>query len=157
MSTTYPILAIPPAAVAPVRATRRDGWGNDDLTPTRVTEAHSTPCRVCLRDAEPGDEVLLFSYSPFAGPTPYRTVGPVFAHATECPPYAHDGAIPEQLARRLLSVRAMTADARIRVSDVCEGRELAAMIDRLFADPAVAELHVHTARNGCYLCKVVRS
>lgn len=148
--------AIPPEAVAAVRRERRDGWGNLDLTPVRADEPRGYPCRVCLRDAAVGDELLLFSHSPFPGPAPYRTLGPIFVHAAPCTPDADDGAVPEQLRVRLLSLRGMTQDLRIRASEVVEGTELEAAAARLFADPEVAALHVHFARNGCYACRVVR-
>ncbi len=110
-----------------------------------------------MRDAATGDELLLFSYSPFTGPAPYRTVGPIYVHAGACAPYEDGGAIPEQLRTRLLAVRGYGADGRLRAADVCEGAVLEDSVLRFFRDPDVAELHVHFARAGCYACKVVRA
>lgn len=39
------------------------------------------PCRACLCDAEVGEELLLVSHDPFAGPSPYRCASPIFLHA----------------------------------------------------------------------------
>jgi hypothetical protein len=38
-----------------------------------------------------------------------------------------------------------------------DGRELEAAIDRLFADPRAAYLHVHFAAPGCYAARVDRA
>jgi hypothetical protein len=37
-----------------------------------------------------------------------------------------------------------------------EGRELEAAIERRFADPRVAYLHVHFAAPGCYAARIER-
>lgn len=150
------IQPITPDEVAAVRRDRRDAWGNVDLTPVRADAPRGYPCRICLRDAAVGDELLLFSHSPFPGPAAYRTLGPIFVHAHGCPPYVDGDEVPEQLRTRLLAVRGMTQDLRIRASDVVEGTELEATAARLFADPEVTALHVHFARNGCYACRIVR-
>jgi hypothetical protein len=42
-------------------------------------------------------------------------------------------------------------------AQVAPGTELEALIGRLFADPAVAWLHLHHARRGCFACRVDRN
>jgi hypothetical protein len=42
-------------------------------------------------------------------------------------------------------------------ADVTPGRELAPTIATLFANPAVAYLHVHNAKPGCYAARVDRA
>ena len=41
-------------------------------------------------------------------------------------------------------------------AEVAPGTELETLIERFFADPRVAYLHVHNARRGCYACRVDR-
>src|SRR5689334_12623627 len=66
---------------------------------------HSYPCRRCLRDAEPGERLVLLSYDPFLGDSPYRQAGPIFVHAEPCSASPEDlTRTPEQLRRRQLSV-----------------------------------------------------
>src|SRR4051812_35735649 len=89
-----------PAAVAPVVRVTADG--------------HGYPCRRCLRDARPGDELLLLPYDPWTVASPYGGAGPVYVHATACTPFADDGAIPELVTRRpALSVRGYDADGML--------------------------------------------
>jgi len=42
-------------------------------------------------------------------------------------------------------------------ADVVNGSELEDAIRRLFASEGVSYLHVHSARTGCYLCRVGRA
>jgi hypothetical protein len=61
------------------------------------------------------------------------------------------------MRRRLLSVRAFDARGMMLDAEVVEGVELEPVIARLFADPAVAYLHAHNARRGCYSGRIDRA
>jgi hypothetical protein len=115
------------------------------------------PCRVTLEDAEPGDAVLLVNHEHLPVDTPYRSRHAIFVadgaeQAARC-----EGAIPEQLRIRLLSVRAFDADGMMIDAEVLEGSGLEAEIARMFADPRAAYLHVHNARRGCFAARVDRA
>lgn len=123
-------------------------------------EPDSYPCRRCLRDAEPGEALVLLAYDPFLGTSPYRQPGPVYVHAQECVPGPLDlapGAVPRQLARRRLSVRAFDADHLMSAAEVVDGPQVADVAQRLLADPDVAYLHVHNAAPGCFAVRVDRA
>src|SRR3954471_9488028 len=109
----------------------------------RVDKPNAYPCRRCLRDAEPGETVLLLSYDPFTGRSPYSGPGPIYVHDRECAPF--DGAdLPDQLTRRLLSVRAYDEDHMLVDADVIEGTALGETARRLLGQASY--LHVHNAR-----------
>ena len=126
-----------------------------------VEEPLGTPCRVSLADAEVGDEVLLLGYAHLLADSPYRAAGPIFVRRRAVE--QHVGAatfvdtVPDVLARRLLSVRAYDSAAFMRHADVCQGAALGSRIDAMFEDEAVAFLHVHYAKQGCYAARVVRA
>jgi hypothetical protein len=40
--------------------------------------------------------------------------------------------------------------------EVCEGADVHATLERLMADEAVAYIHLHNARRGCFSCRVER-
>ena len=61
------------------------------------------------------------------------------------------------LARRLLSIRAYDANWMMTDADVIEGADLAARLDAWFADDAVASIHLHTARRGCFMAAAERA
>jgi hypothetical protein len=110
------------------------------------------PCRRCLRDAEVGEPLLLLGYDPFRGASPYAGPAPIYVHEHDCEPFAGDG-LPEQLTRRLLSVRAYDERHMLVDADVTEGSDLAAVAERLLAGDA-AYLHVHNARPGCFAARI---
>jgi Protein of unknown function (DUF1203) len=115
------------------------------------------PCRVSLADAEIGETVLLLPFAHHDVASPYRATGPIFVRQNATTARPSRGEVPAMLRHRLLSVRAYDADAMLRASDVLEGTELDAAIERFFTDERVAYLHIHNARPGCYNCAVVRT
>jgi hypothetical protein len=122
----------------------------------RVADApHAFPCRRCLQDAEPGEEVRLLAYDPFEVPSPYSGPGPVYVHVRDCAPYDGD-AIPEQQRRRLLSVRGYDARSMMTEAAVVPGKELEETAARLLADERTAFVHVHNAGPGCFAVRLDR-
>ncbi len=121
-------------------------------------EAHSYPCRRCLRDAEPGEQVVLLSYDPFDddAATAYRQPGPIFVHAESCT-YEHSDELPDQLTRRLLSVRSFAPDHAMSGGVVIQGVELRETVERLLDDESVAYIHVHNAGPGCFATRIDRA
>ena len=116
------------------------------------------PCRVSLRDAEPGETVILLHHEHQPADTPYRAGHAIYVRegAVEARPAV--GEVPEVLRRRLLSVRAFDADGMMTGADVVDGAALEPVIERLLlADPAVAYLHLHNAKPGCYAARVDRA
>ena len=65
--------------------------------------------------------------------------------------------IPQVLEKRLLSLRAFSAEGMLLDAEVSEGAGLRGTIERLLSFPAVAYLHVHNARPGCYAARVDRA
>jgi hypothetical protein len=114
------------------------------------------PCRISLKDAEPGEELLLLPYEHQAASSPYRASGPIYvrvgAQQTTCPP----GEIPPYVSRRQISVRAYDALHMMVGAEVCSGDLVATEIQRQFNDPRVSYIHLHNAKRGCFSCRVVR-
>jgi hypothetical protein len=122
----------------------------------RIAEDSGYPCRISLTDARAGDEVILVNYEHQDADTPYRSRHAVYVRAGE-QRYDAKNAIPEQLRKRLLSVRAFDAEGMLVDADVSEGKALEPVIARLFADARVAYIHLHYARPGCYAARVDRA
>ena len=114
------------------------------------------PCRITLEDAEPGETLLLVNWRHLDADSPYRSDGPIFVRESAIATCEVRNAIPEQQRSRLLSVRAYDGGGWMRDAEVIEGAELESLVERFFADPQVAFLHVHNARRGCYACRIDR-
>ncbi|HVF36249.1 MAG TPA: DUF1203 domain-containing protein [Candidatus Saccharimonadia bacterium] len=115
------------------------------------------PCRVSLRDAEPGEPLLLLNHEHLDADSPYRSRHAIYVreHAIQAMPAIDE--VPDMVRRRLLSVRAYDRDAMMIAADVAEGTSLEPLLARQFADPAVAFVHLHNARPGCYVARVDRA
>ena len=115
------------------------------------------PCRVSLRDAEPGERVLLFNHEHQAADTPYRSAHAIFviegAEAAAIPV----GEVPDVMKGRTLSVRAFSADDMMTDADLVDGKIAAALFEKLLGDPKVAYLHAHYAKRGCYAARIDRA
>ena len=119
-------------------------------------EPHSAPCRISMIDADVGEELILASFEHQAAHSPYRASGPVYVRRDAIETFAADNVVPDCVRRRLLSVRAYDADGLIADAEVVDGSALESAIDRFFAMPGIAYLHVHYARRGCYACRIDR-
>ncbi|RYY38127.1 MAG: DUF1203 domain-containing protein [Sphingomonadales bacterium] len=115
------------------------------------------PCRVTLEDAAPGEAVLLVNHEHLAVASPYRSAHAIFVREGAEAIGRFEGEVPVQLSGRLLSVRAFDAAGMMTDADVVEGIDLEGLIARSFGDPAVAYLHVHNARRGCFAARVDRN
>lgn len=153
----FRIHALPAARFAPLFALTDDELAARDIRRVVADQAASFPCRVSLRDAEPGERLVLLPHEHHAVATPYRASGPIFVreNATDTTPAI--GEVPEQLRRRPLSIRAYGDDGMMRIADVVEGAAIESLIARFFDRADVGYLHVHFARYGCYACRVTRA
>jgi hypothetical protein len=115
------------------------------------------PDRIELRDAEPGETLLLLNYEHQPAPTPYRASHAIFVREGAAVAFASPGVVPEALRIRQISLRAFDDLGSMIDADLIDGRELETSIQKLFHDPAVAYLHAHYAKRGCYAARVDRA
>ena len=123
---------------------------------TADTRQPGYPCRVSLTDSRPGDELILVNYEHHPVDSPYRMRFAIYVRKNEETFDALDE-VPEQLRTRTLAVRAFDKDAMMVGRELVEGNQLEESIERLFADPRAAYLHIHFAAPGCYAARVDRA
>lgn len=131
----------------------------DELPGARWLVANAQPgfpCRVSLRDAAPGENVLAMSYEHHATDSPYRAKGPVFIRASAQTAHPAVNEIPKMFEHRLLSLRAYDRNAMMIDATTTQGTGLASVIRRMFSDQAVDYIHIHNAGPGCFSCAVHR-
>lgn len=121
----------------------------------RITDSN-VPCRISLTDAKPGDEVVLVNYEHHPVDSPYRMRFAIYVRQGEEQFDAVDQ-VPEQLRSRVLAVRAFDANAMMVARELIDGPQLEQAIERLFANPDAAYLHIHFAAPGCYAARVERA
>jgi Protein of unknown function (DUF1203) len=122
-----------------------------------VKEKPGTPCRISLADAEVGEEVILLPYEHHAAHSPYQSSGPIFIRKNVEKARLGVNEIPLMLHHRLLSLRAYDTDAMMTDAMVVEGKDLEESLYFMFDNVAVAYIHIHNARPGCYNCLVKRA
>jgi Protein of unknown function (DUF1203) len=115
------------------------------------------PDRIELRDAEPGEKLLLLNYMHQPADTPYRASHAIFIREGAVESYDRVNEIPPAMQSRLLSLRAFGTDHMLLDADVATGSESPVIIERLFANPAVAYIHAHYAKPGCYAGRIERA
>jgi hypothetical protein len=154
-TTDFRIHPIPEQVLELVRASRRDASGNA-VEP--IVAVGGEPLRCCLRDAQPGAELMLFGYEPPIPAGPYREVGPVFAHARPCGGPTDTEVYPPDWYGRPQVLRAYDGRGWIHdASRVHDGRQPEAVIAGMLADPDVAEIHSRNVAYGCYMFAITRA
>ena len=124
----------------------------------RVADAKpGFPDRVEMRDAEPGETLLLLNYTHQPADTPYRASHAIFVREGAERAYDETDEVPEPLRGRLISLRAFDGGHQMVDADVVAGQALEGTIERFFADPGVRYLHAHYAKRGCYAARIERS
>ena len=123
-----------------------------------VAEADSGfPDRIEIRDVDPGETVLLLNYEHQPAKTPYRASHAIFVREGAEHAYDAVNTIPAPLAARWISLRAFDKAGEMLDGDLADGRELEALIERFFENPAAAYLHAHYAKRGCYAARIDRA
>lgn len=125
----------------------------------RVVATHTPgfPCRVSLEDATPGEELLLLTYEHHSTDSPYRASGPIYVRRAARPRQLAAGELPPYVTNRLISVRAYSDRGMMLAAEVRDGREVQTELERQFANPQVAYIHLHNAKPGCFSCAVERA
>lgn len=128
-------------------------------TPERhVSDGGGNPCRHCLAMVPKDTGLLVLAHRPFPAPQPYAELGPIFLCGAPC---AAGGGpdLPAMLASPDYIVRGYGADHRIvyGTGAVTPTAQIPARAAELFRDARVAYVHVRSARNNCFQCRIDRA
>ena len=121
-----------------------------------VDESPGYPCRLSLKDAEVGEEVILFNYQHHNVNSPYQASGPVFIRTNCEQANLNQNEIPLMLNHRLLSLRIYDKDAMMIDARTIEGKKLEATIQDVFSNDKSKYIHIHNSGPGCFNCQVNR-
>lgn len=157
MTTAIRFVGLPTATVDALQTGAPDA--NGQIAEQALSDGNGVPCRHCLAQVAADEPYLILAHRPFATVQPYAECGPIFLHADSCPRYAGGAALPPMLGSPHYIVRGYSSDERIRYGTgrVVPTAEIAAYALELFAREDVAFLHVRSATNNCYQCRIERA
>ncbi|HUC18372.1 MAG TPA: DUF1203 domain-containing protein [Acetobacteraceae bacterium] len=115
------------------------------------------PCRIEMRDAEPGESLLLLNHTYQSADTPYRGSHAIFIREGATDTYNQLDRVPEVMRVRLLSLRGFDEAGMMLDADVVEGAQIEQLMDRIFSNPDISYIHVHNAKRGCYSGRIDRA
>lgn len=115
------------------------------------------PDRIELRDAQPGESLLLINYEHQPADTPYRARHAIFVREGAGQAYDAVDEVPDVLRRRTLSLRAFDREHLICAAELAGGDDIAGAILRLLADPTTDYIQAHFATRGCYAAHIERA
>src|SRR4030095_5168128 len=128
-------------------ARRAVNGGAADHALITVDSPGSSPCRHCLRWAQPGDRVILFPYAAIPPGHPYSETGPIFVHADGCQRYTATNEYPADF-RNGRVFRAYDSNHNIIDAQVADGSEPEVVLESLFQHPDSAFVVVRRVKRG---------
>jgi hypothetical protein len=141
------------------RAQKGEPDSNRQVPERQVSDGNGNPCRHCLRNIPEGADMLVLAHRPFPKPQPYAEVGPIFLCAETCDRHPDQAEIPDlfQDYSQIL-IRGYGHNDRIRYGSgqVVTIEALKPALDALFADASIAYVHMRSATNNCFQCRVDR-
>jgi hypothetical protein len=125
----------------------------------RISDGGGVPSRHSLRPVPAGAPYLILAHRPFPAPQPYAEVGPIFLAAEPTERYPETDEIPPALSSPQYIVRGYGGDDRIvygtgKVVATDTIPDEAARLLMMRDD--IAYVHVRSASNNCYQCRIER-
>ncbi len=143
-------------AVRALQTGATDVYGNP--AECRISYGKGVPCRHCLRQVPAGKPYLVVAFRPFETLQAYAETGPIFLCAEPCEAAGATSELPEILESPDYIVRGYNDREQIvyGTGAVISRDEIADRAGALLADQAIAFVHVRSARNNCFQCRIER-
>ena len=152
-TSTFRIVPLPSEIADGAREAHRRGA--TDHTLIEVDSPHTYPCRQCLRWAQPGERIILFTYASIPAGRPYAETGPIFVHQHPCEPYHATNSYPPDF-RKGRVLRAYDSEDNMIDAAIVDGEEPETLIAKSFGNPEAAFLQVRSVTRGCFTFKIER-
>src|SRR5213080_5290059 len=153
-TSTFRIVPLPTEVAEEARHVAESGAA--DHAVIKVDSPIGYPCRHCLRWAQPGERVILFSYTSIPAGHPYSEIGPIFVHAEPCERYNATHEYPEDL-RRGRAFRAYNTSYDMIDAEVANVNEPEAIVEKLLQNPETAFVDARSVTRGCYTFRIQRA
>ena len=147
---------LPTEAVRSLQCGEPDAYGRKPER--RISDGDGVPCRHCLKDIVEGEPYLVLAYRPFLSVQPYAETGPIFLHIEACERATVNGERPSILSSPNYIIRGYDDDERIvyGTGAVVPTSEIIERAEKILADKDIAFVHVRSAQNNCFQCRVDR-
>ncbi|MBL4807401.1 MAG: DUF1203 domain-containing protein [Rhodobacteraceae bacterium] len=121
-----------------------------------ISDGNGNPCRHCLKNIPQGAKMLICAYRPFPAAQPYAEIGPIFLCADECTSYDAQNAPDVLKTSATYLIRGYTADNRIAygTGKITAMADLATASAKILNANGIAYVHVRSASNNCFQCKI---
>tara|TARA_R110000737_G_scaffold259093_1_gene267674 strand:- start:828 stop:1295 length:468 start_codon:yes stop_codon:yes gene_type:complete len=116
----------------------------------RVDSCPGFPDRVAMQDIAVGDTALLLNYAHLPVSSPYRSCHAIFVQEGAETAFDQVGHVPPVMTRRLIALRGFDDLGFMLEAEIAEGDGIEPLIHRLFGNPAIAYIHAHNAKRGCF-------
>lgn len=151
-------LALPSGPVRALQAGELDA--NGQAPEICLSDGSGNPCRHCLREIPAGERMLVLAYRPFPSIQPYAEIGPIFLCADKCERRPDSADLPDMFNgwERIL-LRGYGANDRILygTGQVVEVKDIVNVATKLFDRQETAYVHMRSASNNCYHCRIEKS
>jgi len=130
---------------------------NGQTPEVHVSDGDGMPCRHCLENIKSGDKYLILSHRPFPAPQPYAETGPIFVHADPCERYPETADMPQMFREtRDYILRGYSCHDRIvyGTGGVVAAADIPNRASELLGRDDVAYVHMRSARNNCFQCRI---
>lgn len=120
-------------------------------------ESTSYTDRIEMRDAGPGETVLLLNHVCQPADTPYKASHAIFILEGAVETYVSVNEIPEVMLTYLQSLRGFDDEGMMVEADVAVGDEVKPTFERLFENHRTSYILAHNAKQGCYAGRIDRA
>ena len=150
-------VALPTATVTALQAGAPDANGQ---TPEQtISDGDGVPCRHCLGMVGADEDYLILAHRPFTTVQPYAECGPIFLHAAACARYAETAELPPMLDSAHYILRGYNHAERIiyGTGQIVPTTQIRQHAQDLLERTDVAYIHVRSATNNCFQCRIERA
>ncbi len=114
------------------------------------------PCRISLRDADEGEELLLINHVNHAVETPYRNAFAIFVRKNAVAAATFFNECPPVFAGRPIALRGYSGDGMLVAARLALPGQADTLVRELLEDNAIAYLDAHNAAHGCFSARIER-
>ena len=125
-------------------------------TRSKAAASHGFPCRVSLRDADEGEELLLVNYTNHAVETPYRNAFAIYVRKDAGEPAEYVDQCPPVFEGRPIALRGYDAGGMLAAARLALPGEADTAIRALLEDTEIVYIDAHNAAHGCFSARVER-